>query len=183
MTRSRLASTLLLVAAITAGTVADRPRENPPLTIGGYRMLSVDFHTHSSTWSDGALTPWGLVLEAQRQGLDAIAITGHDQTSDGRLGAWFSRTIAGPTIVRGEEIISPKYHLIAAGISRTISFRQSAASAIDEVHRQGGVAIAAHPKPEAWTGYGTPAPRRITSASLRGHRSRPSGHPIFTGWA
>ena len=82
MTRSRLASTALLVAAIAAGTAADRSRENPSVTIGGYRMLAVDFHTHSSTWSDGALTPWGLVLEAQRQGLDVHAKRMPDRQTD-----------------------------------------------------------------------------------------------------
>ena len=77
-------SALLLVLAIVAGTLADRPRPNPPLMLGGYRVLAVDFHTHSSMWSDGTLTPWGLVLEAGRQGLDAVAITGHNETWDAR---------------------------------------------------------------------------------------------------
>ena len=137
----RPVSIVLLGGSIAAGTFADRPRPHPPLTIGGYRVLAVDFHTHSSMWSDGALTPWGLVLEAQRQGLDAIAITGHDETLDGKVGHWFSGTSGGPTVLRGEEILNPKYHLIAAGITHTVSFLQSAASAIDEIHRQGGIEI------------------------------------------
>ena len=166
MISPRLAAAALLTVAIAAGTAADRPRRNPPVTIDGYRVLAVDFHTHSSTWSDGALTPWGLVLEAERQGLDAIAITGHDQTSDGQLGHWFSRMIGGPIILRGEEIIAPKYHLIAAGISETISFRQSAVSAIDEVHRQGGIAIAAHPGPDWWAGYDDEAMRSLDGAEI-----------------
>src|SRR5882672_63719 len=166
MSSPRLALFAVLMLAITAGTLADRPRPRPPIVIGGYRVLAVDFHTHSSTWSDGAVTPWGLVLEAERQGLDAIAITGHDQTSDGQLGYWFSHMIGGPIILRGEEIIAPKYHLIAAGISETISFRQSAASAIDEVHRQGGIAIAAHPGPDWWAGYDKPAMARLDGAEI-----------------
>ncbi len=80
----RSKSVALLIVAVTVGTVADAARLHRPQTIGGYRVLAVDFHMHSSTWSDGALTPWGLVLEAQRHELDAIAITGHNQVSDAR---------------------------------------------------------------------------------------------------
>jgi PHP domain-containing protein len=160
-------SALLLVFAIAAGTAADRPRTNPPLTLGGYRVLAADFHTHSSMWSDGALTHWGLVLEAERQGLDVIAITGHNQTWDGRLGRRFSRLVGGPTVLVGEEIVSePGYHMIAAGIARTVSFRQSAASAIDDIHRQGGIAIAAHPFPDFRTGYDAAAMARLDGAEI-----------------
>lgn len=157
----------VLAAAIAAGTVADRPRPRAPLTLGGYQVLAVDLHTHSSMWSDGALTPWGLVLEASRQGLDAIAITGHNEVLDGQLGRWFSQLAGGPLVLPGQEIYSPpRYHIIAVGIRERVSFRQSAANAIDEVHRQGGVAIAAHPGPEFWEGYDEAAMTRLDGAEV-----------------
>jgi predicted metal-dependent phosphoesterase TrpH len=159
-------SALLLVLAIVAGTLADRPRPNSPLMLGGYRVLTVDFHTHSSMWSDGTLTPWGLVLEAERQGLDAIAITGHNETWDARVGQRFSRLIGGPIVLVGEEILWPTHHVIAAGISKTIGFRQSAASAIDEVHSQGGVAIAAHAFPDYWAAWDSAAMERLDGAEI-----------------
>jgi hypothetical protein len=163
----RVVSALLLVLAIGAGTAADGPRTNPPLTLGAYRVLAVDFHTHSSMFSDGALTPWGLVLEAERQGLDAIAITGHNETWDGRVGQRFSRLVGGPTVLAGEEILAePRYHMIAVGIARTVGFRQSAASAIDDIHRQGGIAIAAHPFPDFWAGYDAAAMERLDGAEI-----------------
>jgi hypothetical protein len=146
--------------------VSDRPRDRPAVVIGGYRVLAVDFHTHSSMWSDGALTPWGLVLEAERHGLDAIAITGHNEVADGRLGRWFSRRIGGPIVLAGEEILNPKYHLIAAGIEERIGFLQTSASAIDAVHRQGGIAIAAHPLSEFWPGWGDAAMKRLDGAEI-----------------
>ena len=62
MSAPRLAFIVLLGLAIAAGTLADRPRSRRALIIGGYLVLAADFHTHSSMWSDGALTPWGLVL-------------------------------------------------------------------------------------------------------------------------
>ena len=163
----RLGSALLLVSAIAAGTLADRPLARRVRMVGEYRVLAVDLHTHSSMWSDGALTPWGLVLEAERAGLDAIAITGHDELLDSRVGRWFSRAVGGPTVLVGEEILSePHYHMIAVGISTYVGFRQRAADAIDEIHRQGGVAIAAHPMPEFWAGWDADAMKRLDGAEI-----------------
>src|SRR5262249_3686435 len=85
VTSPRLAAWGLLVAALAIGAVIDRPAVRAPVSIGGYRVLAADFHTHSSTWSDGALTPFGLVLEAKRQGLDVIAIIGHNEVIDAKV--------------------------------------------------------------------------------------------------
>jgi predicted metal-dependent phosphoesterase TrpH len=152
VTARRLTVSLLAIA-IVAGIAADRVPARHAITLGGYRVLAADFHTHSSTWSDGTLTPWGLVLEAQRQGLDAIAITGHHQTLDAKWGRWFSERIGGPTVLVGEEIPELRHHLIAVGIHETIDGRLSIRDQIDEVHRQGGVAIAAHPLESFWPGF------------------------------
>lgn len=147
MTPGRVVSAALIAVALVTGTVADRPMHLEPLMLGGYRVLAVDFHTHSSTWSDGAFTPWGLVLEAERQGLDAIAVTAHNQVSDGQFAQRVARAFGWPTIVIvGEEVKADgRFHLIAAGVTQVVDFRLSAAAAAAEVHRQGGIAIAAHP--------------------------------------
>jgi hypothetical protein len=155
-----------LALGITAGTLADRPRPNPPLMLGGYRVLAVDFHTHSSMWSDGTLTPWGLVLEAGRQGLDALAITAHNETWDARVGRAFSRAVGGPIVLVGEEIVRPSHHLIGAGLSATVSFAQTLEAAITAVHRQGGVAIAAHPDRDFTDGFDDGAMRQLDGAEI-----------------
>ena len=159
---SGLAGVLLLLA-FAAGTMLDRRVERPPLTLGGYRVLAADFHTHSTTWSDGGLTPFGIVIEAGRQGLDAVAITGHNQVSDAKAGRWFSTLVGGPTVLVGQEIISPRrgsipdHDLIAVGIESVVDWRTSIAQQIAEVHRQGGAAIAAHPARQYWPAYDTAA--------------------------
>jgi hypothetical protein len=145
MSPLRIAAWLAVVCGIAAGTVADRPVPAPPLTLGGYRVLAGDFHVHSSTWSDGMLTPFGLVLDAEHQGLDVIAITGHNQLSDSRVGRWFSRLIGGPLVLTGEEVHTVGHHIVALGISRTVDFRLPVAAEVDDIHAQGGIAIAAHP--------------------------------------
>ena len=143
----------LLVAATVVGTAIDRVPAREPITLGGYRVVAADFHTHSSTWSDGSLTPWGLVLEASRQGLDAIAVTGHRQTQDARWARWFSEQIGGPTVLIGEELPEIPHHVVAVGIETTVDSALDVASQIAEIHRQGGIAIAAHPGPMFWKGF------------------------------
>ena len=147
MTPMRVISAGLIAVALVTGTIGDRPMRVEPLTLGGYRVLAVDFHTHSSMWSNGAFTPWGLVLEAEHQGLDAIAITAHNQVSDGQFAQRVARAFGWPTIVIGGEEVKAdgRFHLIAAGVKHVVDFRQSAADAIADIHRQGGIAIAAHP--------------------------------------
>src|SRR6188768_8587 len=85
MTRLTGLAATILVIGLGAGTAADRPRARPVVTLGAYRVLAADFHVHSAAWSDGALTPFGLVVEADRQGLDAMAVTGHNQVSDAKV--------------------------------------------------------------------------------------------------
>jgi PHP domain-containing protein len=152
------ASAALLAIAITAGLVADAPAAHEPIVIGGYRVVAADFHTHSSTWSDGLLTPVGLVLEAERRGLDAIAITGHNETSDAKVGRAFARAIDGPIVFIGQEILRVDRHIIAVGIDDTIDWRQDVGAQLAQVHRAGGIAIAAHPFRSMWPGLAPAVP-------------------------
>ena len=156
----------VLAAGIFAGSLADRPAAQAPIEIGGYRVIAVDFHIHSSTWSDGALTPWGLVLEAERHGLDAIAITGHNQVSDAKVARWFSRRVGGPIVLVGQEILAPHHHVIAVGIDRVVDWRLDVADQVDDVHRQDGIAIAAHPLPSFWPAFDERAMQRLDGAEI-----------------
>jgi hypothetical protein len=149
----RFGATGLVALAIVIGTISDRPRPIEEISLNGYRVLAADFHTHSSTWSDGSLTPWGLVLDAYYQGLDAVAITGHRQTHDAKWGRWFSQRINGPIVLVGEELPEIPQHVIAVGIHTTVDSALPVAEQIDEIHRQGGVAIAAHPGEFFWEGF------------------------------
>jgi hypothetical protein len=167
MTRSQIASTALVAVGLVAGSAGDRPAQPEPLSLDGYRVLAADFHNHSSMWSDGAFTPWGLVLEAERQGLDAIAVTGHNEVWDGRLAQRFSRAVGGPIVIGGQEVLAEgRFHMIAAGIKDVVDFRKSAADVIDDVHRQGGVAIAAHPFHGIVSGWDNAAMRRLDGGEI-----------------
>jgi hypothetical protein len=156
----------MLFAAVCAGTTSDRSARREPLFLGGYRVLAVDFHLHSSTWSDGTLTPWGLVMEADRQNLDAIAITGHNQVSDAKVARWFAESFGGPIVLVGQEVVAPGHHLIAVGVERAVNSRQEVARQAIDIHQQGGVAIAAHPVARFWPGFDAAAMAGLDGAEI-----------------
>jgi len=161
-----LVAIALLFVAIAAGTWSDRVQIRPPISVGGYRVLAADFHVHT-TFPGGALPgPWDVVLEARRQGIDAFALTPHNQIVSARIGRWFSRLVGGPTVIVGEEVRRLRYHLIAVGIEHRIAPSLSAEEAIAEVHRQGGVAIAAHPIARFWPAYAGAALAQLDGAEV-----------------
>jgi hypothetical protein len=166
MIHARRFSVILVLIALAAGTLSDTPRKNPIVVLGGYRVLEADFHIHSFPLSWALLGPFDTVEEARRQGLDVIAMTPHNLIWVAEVGRWFSRLTGGPTVLVGEEIVSPRYHLLAIGIHSTIRWQQSAASAIDEVHKQGGIAIAAHPVKAYWRGYDADAMQKLDGAEV-----------------
>ena len=155
----------LLVASIAVGSFLDTPRRNPRLFLGGYHILAADFHIHSFPFSWGVLPPWDTVIEARRQGLDVVAMTPHNHVWVATVGKWFSRLSGEPVVLVGEEIHSIGYHVIAVGITNTINWRQPASSAIDEVHKQGGIAIAAHPT-AAYSSYDAVAMQKLDGAEV-----------------
>lgn len=153
MIRFRRACLGLLLIGLIVGTLSDRAPRRDPIYLGGYRVLAADFHLHNFPTSASTLPPWDLIWEAQRQGLDAVAMSGQNEVWTGQLASWVSRHLGGPTVLASEEIHGPRYHMVAVGIRSTISWRLSAADAIGEIHRQGGVAIAAHPTAATWPAF------------------------------
>lgn len=166
MNPGRLAAFSLLAISFYTGTFSHAARSYPPIVLGGYRVLAADFHVHPFPFSSSTLAPWDISGEARRQGLDAIAITPHNHTWVAKAGQWYSEHFGGPMILVGEEIHTARYHLLAIGIRNTVSWNQTASSAIDEIHKQGGVAIAAHPTKTYWPGLDSEARRKLDGAEV-----------------
>jgi hypothetical protein len=82
------------------------------MVLGGYRCW-LQIFTHSSMWSDGPHAVGARVGPAP--GLDAIAVTAHNELVDAHVSA-FSERIGGPTILTGQEILAPGHHVIAVGV-------------------------------------------------------------------
>jgi hypothetical protein len=162
MITSRRFAGLLLVAGVLIGTFSDRVDRRPPARSGDYWVLAGDFHVHG--FPDG-LPPWTLRAEAARAGLDVFAQTDHNRTFTARLARWLSDSSDGPLVLVGQEVTNPDFHLIAVGLERTVNAFQPAKDVIDDIHAQGGVAIAAHPGPRA-TGFDRDAIARLDGSEL-----------------
>jgi predicted metal-dependent phosphoesterase TrpH len=104
-----------------------------------------DLHVHTA-WSDGAQTPAAVVRAAAGR-VDVLAITDHDEIR----GAFEARAYAeqhpelGVEVVVGEEVSTLNGHVIGLWLERAVPRGLSAEHTIDEIHTQGGLAIAAHP--------------------------------------
>jgi len=177
----------LVVIGVIVGTLADRVPDRRPLQYGDYVVLSADFHVHAYP-GDGALAPWTLREEAARAGLDVFAVTNHNHVFTARLAQWLAGFSRGPIVIPGQEITNPDYHLIAIGIERAVRADQPVSEAITDVHRQGGLAIAAHPiaRFQAMTQMlrwriWTERKRRIRSSARPTKRSSPRFSPERVG--
>jgi len=153
ITRPALVFAGMIALGLGLGTRLDVIPERPATLRGGYRVLEVDLHAHTR-FSDGFLSPFDLVLQARRRGLDALAITEHNILFfPAELGRWFSRRTGGPTILVGEEVTTRRFHVIGVGLTQRIHADDPLADVIREVHRQDGVVIAAHPVKPYWPSF------------------------------
>ncbi|WP_247000444.1 PHP domain-containing protein [Halosolutus gelatinilyticus] len=111
-------------------------------------MLSVELHTHSSLSYDGR-DPVELILEqAEAIGLDAIAVTDHDEI-DASLEAVERAPDYGLVAIPGIEISSKAGHILGLGVEEAVPPGLSYRSTIDAIHEQGGLAVIPHPFQEA----------------------------------
>ena len=147
--RLRTGSAVVIAAAALIGTLVDDAPPRPPVLRAGLRVLEVDLHAHTR-FADGFLSPFDLVLQARRRGLDALAITDHNILFPAKMGRWFSRAIGGPTILLGEEVTTRGYHVHAVGLTEHVDASMPLGRVIDEAHRQGAIVIAAHPVKRFW---------------------------------
>jgi predicted metal-dependent phosphoesterase TrpH len=145
ITRVGVAGAVLVSAGLLAATATEPPPMNarPSSDAQGSIILAVDLHVHT-TPGDGALLPWDLAREARRRGLDAIAITDHNQMIGVRATSPRS-TPFGVLLIPGEEVTMPHAHVAAVGLDHPVDWRGSIPAVAAAVHAQGGVAIAAHP--------------------------------------
>ena len=165
MTPPRFAG-VLFIAALVAGTLADRSQPAVRRSIAGYDVLAADFHVHMLPHGWAGLSPWDTVVEASRHGLDVVALTPHQQVWQAKVGQWWSQMTGGPLVIVGEEITARRYHMIAVGLHDAVSSEQPTASAIAAIHRQGGVAIAAHPYEDSWPEYDVEARAELDGTEI-----------------
>lgn len=104
-----------------------------------------DLHIHTR-YSDGILVPEEAVEIALAVGLQAIAITDHDvyYAWDKAYG-YAQRNGYDIEIIRAVELSTTDGHLLAYNVQDDVASGLSLLESIKEIHRQGGLAVAAHP--------------------------------------
>lgn len=104
-------------------------------------QINADLHVHSNYSKDSLITPKELVYYAKKRGLNAVAVTDHNQLEG-------SYKIAKETdflIIPGMEVSSMDGHIVALNVSELIPRGLTAAETVDLIHKAGGVAVACHP--------------------------------------
>ncbi|MFB6227232.1 MAG: CehA/McbA family metallohydrolase [Halobacteriales archaeon] len=107
-------------------------------------MLSVELHAHSSLSYDGRDPVDELLREAATIGLDALAITDHDEI-EASLEAAERAPGYGLIGIPGMEVTSEAGHVLALGVRDLISADLPFDETIDCIHEAGGVAVVPHP--------------------------------------
>ncbi|MCS7276056.1 MAG: PHP domain-containing protein [Dehalococcoidia bacterium] len=110
------------------------------------RLGKADLHVHTSL-SDGMASPQEVLDYVQEHtDLDVVAITDHDSLD----GAWAVREAWAKgryrfDVVVGMEVTAIEGHIIALFVESPLPSLRPAAEVVEAIHRQGGLAIIAHP--------------------------------------
>ena len=104
-------------------------------------QINADLHVHTTYSKDSLITPKDLVFYAKKRGLNAVAVTDHNQLE----GAWKIAKETNFLVIPGMEISSADGHITALNIKELIPRGLSAAETVERIHKAGGVAIACHP--------------------------------------
>lgn len=109
-------------------------------------ILRVDFHAHTDRSIDGRHSLARMAAAAKAAGLDALAITDHDQCTA------LPMELDGVLLIPACEISTQAGHITGLFLERPIDFaslckdgRPTGQAAVEAIHRCGGLAAAAHP--------------------------------------
>lgn len=111
-------------------------------------MLSVELHTHSDLSHDGRDPVEYLLEQAQAVGLDAIAVTDHDEI-EASLEAVRTAGQYDLIGIPGIEISSADGHVLGLGVEERIEPGLPYEETLDRIREQGGVAVVPHPYQES----------------------------------
>ena len=105
-------------------------------------MLTCDLHVHTNYSKDGESSVEEILRQAEKDGLDAIAITDHDSVD----GAKKALTFASPVLViPGIEVSTKQGHLLVLGVKEIIPAGLDVVATVNIARRMGAIAILPHP--------------------------------------
>jgi hypothetical protein len=140
------------IAAQPIAVSTDIPNSvGTPSHIASKVEWSGDLHMHT-TCSDGTATYDEMAQQALALHLDFIAITDHVGIAERECHSESIAKCEAETrllCIPGAELTA-RLHVLAIGIHRHIDPKLPLSAWVDEIHRQGGMAIAAHPYDSRW---------------------------------
>ena len=104
--------------------------------------MKFDPHIHSVYSGDSRSEVIDILIQAEKKGLDAIAISDHNEIKGSRLARSYGGSII---VVPSIEISSDKGHILGLGVDEIIPKGLSAVETVDRIHDAGGLAIVPHP--------------------------------------
>ena len=104
-------------------------------------LIKADLHVHTTYSEDSLITPKDLVYFAKKRGLNAVAVTDHNQLE----GAYKIAKETDFLIIPGMEVSSSDGHIVALNVHELIPRGFNAVETVERIHWAGGVAIACHP--------------------------------------
>ncbi|SEV94922.1 PHP domain-containing protein [Halobacterium jilantaiense] len=107
-------------------------------------MLSVELHAHSELSYDGRDPVEMLLEQAQAVGLDALAVTDHDEIDASMRAADLAPDydLVG---IPGMEVTSAAGHVLAIGVDSAVPPGLPFGETLSEIRDRGGIAIVPHP--------------------------------------
>jgi len=110
--------------------------------------MKFDLHMHTTRHSpDSVMDPFALVRRARELGLGGVVITEHDWLwTEDELDE-LRAAEPGLVVLAGVEVSARQGHFLAYGVTNPFALPRGidVADLCDEVHRQGGAVVAAHP--------------------------------------
>lgn len=100
--------------------------------------LRLDLHIHSERSPDGCMSLTEIVEQARAAGLSGVAVCDHDRTLEE------IPEFPDFVLIPGVEVSTEYGHLLGLFVREPIGTRKFA-QAVEHIHRQGGLAVLAHP--------------------------------------
>ncbi|RBI61539.1 PHP domain-containing protein [halophilic archaeon] len=125
-------------------------------------MLTVELHCHSELSHDGRDPVELLLQQAEAVGLDALAVTDHDQIEASRRAAKLASDY-GLVGIPGIEITTRAGHVLGLGVDERVPAGLPFEETLDRIHAQGGVAVVPHPFQKSRSGVAANISRRELS--------------------
>jgi len=142
-------------------------------------VLAAELHAHSVASYDGRDSVDALLEQAAAAGLDALAVTDHDEIS-ASVEAADRAADYGLVGIPGIEVSSAAGHVLGLNVETAIDPGLSFTETLDRIRDQGGIAVAPHPFQEMRSGVLAKISREELQAAdaIEVYNSR-----LITGWS